>query len=185
MAFPTTSVYLVQNAGGWDPVHRRHPVIDFMTDYEEAFHSGSMKSSGTHAPWHTDDFNFTKPDLTTITNGPAAFAALLEMYAPFSASYHDPQYYVIWETATGYVLAGAAFIYSNFVVPGAEGKKEKDLGGREWDFKALGSFQFTYVKDPTGPKGLKLKAQSLVADGIPLAKELIKRKMATAEQILS
>src|SRR5438045_2970439 len=122
MSYPTTPAY-VQICNGWEPRLKEHPVFDWMFDYEAGFDWGDMKS-GPHSPWHADDFAFTKPNGQTITGGDPAWKALLEMYAPFSAHYHEPAWFVIWETASGYVLVGQANMYGNFHVPGEKTKKD-------------------------------------------------------------
>lgn len=175
---------MVQNAGGWPDEHKKHPVVDWMHDYERAFDFGNMKAEG-HVPWATDDFTFSQCGAPSAPGGAAAFAALVGVYAPLSAHYHEPHCYLIWENDKGYEMTGVAYMYGNFHVPRDGAEKVKDLEGREWDFKGLGSFYFVYEKDPTGPKGLKLKSEVLIADGLPLVKELVKRGMATSEQVLA
>jgi hypothetical protein len=125
----------------------------------------------------------TRPSGETIRGGEAAWEALKEMYAVFTAYYHEPMWYIIWETEAGYFLTGQAIMYGNFPVEGAT--KVKDLEGREWDFAGPGAFSFEYAKDPTGPKGLKLKGEKLCADGIGLVKALVARGMCNAEQGLA
>jgi hypothetical protein len=184
MALPTIPTYLVQNAGGWPDEHNKHPAVDWIHNYEQAFDFGDMKTQG-HAPWSTDDFTFSYCGAPSAPAGPAAFAALVERYAPLKAHYHEPHCYLIWENDTGYELTGVAYMYGNFHAPRDDVEKVKDEEGREWDFKGLGSFYFVFVKDQEGPKGLKMKSEVLIADGLPLAKELVKRGMATTEQILA
>jgi hypothetical protein len=184
MGLPTTPVYLVQNAGGWPDEHNKHPVVEWIHDYEQAFDFGNMKKEG-HAPWNTDDFTFSYGGAPSAPAGPAAFAAAVEKYAPFRAHYHEPHYYLIWENDTGYELTGVAYLYGNLQNPHNDSEKVKDLEGREWDFKGLGSFYFVFVKDSNGPKGLKLKSEVLITDSFPLAKEMVKRGMVTMEQVLA
>src|SRR5271168_1416887 len=107
---------LFVNVKGWDVDRREHPVIDWMFDYEAAFDFGDMKS-GPHSPWHADDFSYTKPTGVCVTGGAAAWAALLEMYAPFSAYYHEPSFFVVWETPTGYELFGSAKVFAKLLAP--------------------------------------------------------------------
>jgi hypothetical protein len=181
MSYTTVPAY-IQHVKGWESRCREHPVMDWMSDYEAAFDWGDMKS-GPHSPWHADDFSYTKPTGECVTGGAAAWAALLEMYAPFSAHYHEPFFYAIWETETGYELFGSAKMFVKLLVPGEQTKT--DLEGRKWDLELPGAFHFDYVKDPSGPKGLKLKGQKLFADGIPIVAEMVKRGMVTPEQVLA
>lgn len=180
MPYATVPAY-IQYVKGWEVRYREHPVIDWMFDYEAAFDWGNMRA-GPHYPWHADDFSFTKSTGECVTGGERAWAALLEMYAPFTSHYHEPFFYVIWETATGYELIGAAKVFARLPAPGEQTKT--DLEGRKWDLELPGAFHFEYVKDPSGPKGLKLKGQKLYADGIPMVGEMVKRGMVTPEQVL-
>src|SRR5271163_4001722 len=179
MSYLTQPTYLV-SVPGWDPRTREHPVIDWMFDYEDAFDWGDMKS-GPHTPWHSDDFTFTKPTGVSSPPGAPSWAALLEKYAPFSAHYHEPLHFIVYETSSGYELTGVANIFANLQVPGE--KTKSDLQGRKWEIQAPGAFHFVYEKDPSGPKGLKIKSQELYADGIPLVGEMVKRGMVTWDQV--
>jgi hypothetical protein len=181
MSYATKPAFIVESCEGWEPKLLEHPVFDWMQDYEEAFDFGDMKS-GPHTPWHTDDFAYTKPNGETITGGAPAWAAGLEMYAPLAGHYHEPRWGVIWEMENGYVLTGGANFYGNLPVPGD--KKHKDLKGREWDVAGPGVFYFEYVKDPTGPKGLKIKTEKIYANPLVMAGEMVKRGMLTADEVI-
>jgi hypothetical protein len=177
MPFATSPAY-IQYVQGWEPRIREHPVIDWMFDYEEAFDFGDMKS-GPHAPWHADDFVYVKSGEASGAGAPS-WAKLISDYAPFASHYHEPRYFIVYETATGFELMGWANIFGNFLVPGE--KNKADLKGRKWEMMAPGAFHFIFEKDASGPKGLKLKKQELFADGIPLVGELVKRGMVTWEE---
>ena len=182
MSYPTKPAYIVESCDGWEPKLLEHPVFDWMQDHEEAFDWGDMKS-GPHTPWHTDDFTFTSPTGETIEGGAPAWDGVVKMYAPLVGHYHEPRWFVIWETENGYILTGSAIMYGNLPVPGD--KKHKDLKGREWDVAGPGAFHFEYVKDPSGPKGLKMKAEKIYANVLLLAAEMVKRGMVTADQVFA
>lgn len=181
MSFATTPAY-IYSIKGWEKQYREIPVIDWMFDYEAAFDWGDMKS-GPHTPWHADDFSYTKPTGVCVTGGEAAWAALLEGYSPFSSHYHEPFFFIIWDTPTGYGLFGCAKVFGKLHAPGELTKT--DLEGRKWDVEIPGAFLFEYVKDPSGPKGLKLKSQKLFADGVPVICDMIKRGMVTIDQVMA
>lgn len=177
MSFPTTPTY-IQHILGWPEHTREHPVIDWMFDYEKALDWGDMKS-GPYTAWHSDDFVYAKSGVAHPP-GAVSWAKFLSDYAPFTAHYHEPIYYVLHETETGWELIGEANVYVKLPVPG--GEKVKDGEGREWDMKAPGAFHFIFLKDPSGPKGIKMQKQIIYADMLPVAKELVKRGMITWEQ---
>ena len=181
MPYPTVPAY-IQSAKGWETRFREHPVMDWLTDYEVALDTGDMKS-GPHTPWHADDFSFTKPTGESFSGGAPAWAAFLEMHAPFKAHYLEPLFFVIWETPTGYDLFGSAHWYGNLHAPGAPTKT--DLQGRKWDVVNSAATHIKFVKDPSGPKGLKLQNQVLFSDGSAMLGEMVKRGMVTPEQVLA
>lgn len=76
-----------------------------------------------------------------------------------------------------------AKIFAKLPAPGEQTKT--DLQGRKWDIEVPAAFHFVYVKDTSGPKGLKLKSQKLYGDSMPMVGEMIKRGMVTPEQILA
>jgi hypothetical protein len=180
MSYTTFPAY-IQYAKGWETRFQEHPVMDWLSDYEVAFDTGDMKS-GPHTPWHADDYSFTKPTGECITGGAPAWAAFLEMYRPFSAHFLEPFFFIIWETPTGYELIGTVRLFGNLAVPGE--RTQTDLQGRKWDIGAPGATHLKFVKDPSGPKGLKLNSEEVFTDGIPVIGEMIKRGMVTPEQIL-
>jgi hypothetical protein len=180
MSYPTKPAYIVESCDGWEPKLCEHPVFDWMYDYEQGFDWGDIKS-GPHTPWHTDDYTFTNPTGETISGGAAAWAASLERFAPLAGHYHEPRSFVIWETMNGYKLTGSAVIYGNLRVPGE--KKHKDLKGREWDIAGPVAYDIECVKDPSGPKGLKVKAQKVCFNTLPLAAEMVKRGVVTTDQV--
>jgi hypothetical protein len=181
MSYTTVPAY-IQHVKGWESRCREHPVMDWMSDYEAAFDWGDMKS-GPYTAWHTDDFSFTKSTGERIASGAPSWAAVLEIVAPFSAHYFEPFFFIVWETPTGYEFFGIAKIYGKLHAPGEQTKT--DLEGRKWDVEAPAASLFEFVKDPSGPKGLKLKGQKLFADGIPMIGEMVKRGMVTPEQVLA
>ena len=182
MAYLSKPAYVVDKAEGWNPKHREHPVIDWMWDFEQAFDWGDMKTSGP-APWFSDEFVFTHPSGKVYTGIKASWEGLLEMYSLVAGHYHEPAQYIIWETDNGYKLTGIAKLYTNLPVEGVT--KYKDLNGREWDTVGNGGFTFEYVKDASGPKGLKLTSEIICADPLGMMSEIINRKMCTAEDIFA
>ena len=179
MSFKTVPAY-VQYPGGWPEETREHPVIDFFFEFEKALDFGDLKTKDYPADFLTADF-VQQSNGTAYPPGKTSWDRYMAEIAAFTAHYHEPQYYVIHETATGWELTGIAILYVNLPVPG-DGKV-KDLLGREWDFKMQGvAFHFDLVKDPSGVKGVKIGKQEVVANMMALAAELVKKGMMTWEQ---
>jgi hypothetical protein len=175
----TTTPALIQHVQGWDTRLREHPIIDWMFDYEEVLDSDELKQGGL-APWHADDFVYAKNGVTAEP-GAASWAKLLNDYGPFSAHYHEPEFVVAYETATGGELMGVANIYANFVIPGEQTKT--DLKGRTWELKSAAYFHFVWVKDATGPKGLKLQREEIIAGGLLMVNAMMQKGMVTWDQV--
>jgi hypothetical protein len=182
MTFTNTPVYVVDNAQGWQEKHREHPAIAWQWEMEKKLDYGNLLNEG-YEEFVTDDFTFTSPDNITTKGREAAWAKVKEMYQFFTAQYHEPEEYIIWETNEGWKLMGRASMYVNFPVPLENASTVKDLNGEEWHFKLPATFKFEWVKDPSGPKGLKIKEEVVVADGLPLMNQLVKRGMVTWEQV--
>ena len=180
MSFPTTSAY-IQNCKGWEPRLREHPAMDWMFDFCEAFDNGDMKSR-PYTEWHTEDFTLYKENGKVFT-GAEAWAADLEAVAPFAKQTHEPVWLCISETPTGYEFVGNAKLFFNLLVPGE--KSLVDVQGREWDGVIQGMFHFTFVRDPTGPKGLKMSVEKVFADGSPVISLLLKRGMLKPEELIA
>ena len=182
MSFTNKPVYIVDDAQGWQEKFKEHPVMDWQWDFEKLFDFGNLKEEGYQA-WLTDDFSFTAPYGATTTGLEAAWAQVKDTYQFFTAYYHEPIEYIVWETETGWKLTGRAFMYVNFPVPLEGATKVADLTGKEWDWKMIGMFTFEWVKDPSGPKGIKMKRWDVVADGFPMMNEMVKRGMVTFDQV--
>ncbi|KUJ23776.1 uncharacterized protein LY89DRAFT_662578 [Mollisia scopiformis] len=180
MSYPTIPAYQTQ-ANGAEKLSREHPVLDFLIDHQEAFDTGKMKTE-PYTVFHVDDFVFTKSDGTVLPPGEASWKGLLEGYAPFNKHYHEGRYACIYERNGIWEMVGFANVYANLLVPGE--KTKKDQSGRQWDVLVPGAFLFTCVKDPTGPKGFKVKSMTLFGDGVPVVGEMMKRGMVKAEDLV-
>jgi len=179
MSYPTTPAFVVHCKGA-EPSLREHPVSDFLVNHQQAFDNGNMKNE-PYTVFHTDDFTFTKTDGTTLPPGEASWKGWLEIYAPFTEHYHEARQVCVYERNGGWEMVGSANIYANLQVPGE--KTKTDLTGRKWDITSPGTFVFNCVKDPSGPKGFKLKSTTLFGDGVPVLREMMKRGMVKPEDL--
>jgi hypothetical protein len=152
-----------------------------MFEHEEQFDLGDMKLK-PYTWFHTEDFTYTNPEGTTFEPGQASWDGWVKPYTAFSEHFHEPHYFVVYEKDGGYELTGVAYIFANLLVPGE--KTKTDLQGRQWDVATPGSFWFKYVKDPSGPTGLKLKAARMCGNEVPILGEMIKRGMVKPEELV-
>ena len=181
MSYSTTPAY-IHHCNGWEDRFKEHPVFEWMFDYTTAFDKGDMKA-GPYTKWHTADFAYTLSNGVTLPPGEPSWAATLELYAPFTEHFHEPRWFAVWETPNGYDLTGHARLYADLPVPGD--KTKEDLSGRKWDVCGFGMFQFSFTKDESGPRGLKMAATKLYSDPSPLMGEMVKRGMVKGEDILA
>ncbi|KAL6240705.1 hypothetical protein RBB50_012415 [Rhinocladiella similis] len=179
MSPPTTPAVIV-HIDGTDKSYRQHPVLDFLFTHQEAFDHGNMKTE-PYTQFHTKDFVFTKSDGTVLPAGEASWNGWLEGYAPFTEHLHEARYCCVYERNGGWEMMGVAHVFANLPVPGE--KTKTDLSGRKWDVAVPGSFLFTCVADPGGPKGFKVKSMTLYGDGTPVVSEMIKRGMIKPEDL--
>jgi hypothetical protein len=179
MSYPTTPAYYAY-ATGAEKLPRDHPVLDFLNDHQEAFDTGNMKNE-PYTVFHTADWTFTKSDGTVLPPGEASWRAWLEGYGPFSEHFHEARYACIYERNGCWEMIGFANVYANLVVPGE--KTKTDSAGRQWDVVVPGALFFTCVRDPAGPKGFKVKATTVFADGLPVVGEMVKRGMVKPEDL--
>lgn len=175
----TKPVFYVANSRGWPSEFASHEAWTWLSDHEKVFDFGDLKTSGEHTKWITDDFEFTTPFGQKTVGLEPSWAALLRTYAFFSAHYHEPQEFVVWETDNGYKLMGQAYMYVKFVGDKQVGDGVQDLEGRKWDARFMGKFFFEWVRDPQGHKGLKMKREDVTADGFPMFAALVERGVVT------
>ncbi|KIX98977.1 uncharacterized protein Z520_05438 [Fonsecaea multimorphosa CBS 102226] len=160
---------------------RKHlPILDFLFDHAEAFDQRDMKR-GPYTTYQTDDFVFTKADGTVFPPGEASWQGWLAGYAPFTEHLHEARYCNVYERNGEWEMMGVANMFANLAAPGE--KTKPDLSGKLWDVVVPGAFLFKCVKDPSGPKGFKVKAMTLYGDGTPVVAEMIKRGMLKPEDL--
>lgn len=177
----TVPAYIVYiNAGDSEKKFREHPVLDFLFHHQESFDHGNMKTQ-PYTEFHAHEFVFTKSDGTVFPPGEASWKGWLEGYAPFTEHLHEARYCCVYERGGGWEMIGVAHLFANLVVPGE--KTKTDRSGRQWDIEVPGVMVFNCVPDPSGPKGFKVRAITLFADGTPVLGAMIKRGMVKQEDL--
>ncbi|KAF2678184.1 hypothetical protein K458DRAFT_409155 [Lentithecium fluviatile CBS 122367] len=177
MSFPTKPAFI--HYGTWDDESRAHECMKWMEQYT---HAADRKAWDTEpsSNWFTSDCALYKPTGEVISGGDAAWNAIKEVYAPFSEHLHIPQFIVVWERENGWEMLGVATLYWNLPVPG-EGGKVKDVKGKEWDGAGPAAFDFWYRKTDAG---IRLEKEAIYADSSAAVKEMVKRGMVKAEDVM-
>jgi hypothetical protein len=181
MSFPTTTAF-IHSCKGWDETTRLHPAMKWFEKYALLFNSGQMFSKSS-SEWHTENFSYHKSTGEIIEGGTKAFDALKETYAPFDGTNHEPNFLICWETKDGWEMLGQALLYGNLKAPGGSGKVHTDVTGQKWDVGVPSAFHFAYVKDSSGPEGIKLERTDIFSDSAPVLVEMLKRGMLKPEQL--
>ncbi|KAJ4368431.1 hypothetical protein N0V83_006788 [Neocucurbitaria cava] len=182
MSFPTQPAYV--HYGTWDDKSRQHEYMKWMEQYTNAVDRKAWDtepSSNWFAPTHT----LHKTSGETVSGGDASWAALrTEVYAPFAAHLHDPQFFVVWEKDDGWEMLGVATLYWNLAAPGGSGEKKSVKGrdGKEWDGAGPAAFNFHYVKGSDGQ--IRMKSSATYADPSTAVVGMLKKGMMKPEDLL-
>jgi len=170
----------ISHSRGWE-VAKQHPCMAWMARYtQHAFNNDAVrKDSAEFGKWHTADFIHINADGTKYTGWDETFAALQQIYAPFTSFCHEPVFVNCWETEDGWEMVGQATMFADLPVPGGD-KTHTDLTGKKWDLGLPGMFHFWYVKDKSGPDGIKMKRSDVFSDTFPAIQEMMKRGMIKA-----
>ncbi|KAJ9639319.1 hypothetical protein H2201_008311 [Coniosporium apollinis] len=181
MSYQTTPAFIKYCPKGWDDV-RSHPAMAWMEKYTNMFDSRAAFDA-PHSDWHTSDYTLHEANGTIVSGGEAGWAALKNIYSPFSAHLHDPTFLIWWETEKGWEMIGQADMCANLAAPG--GQKKKDRNGNEWDVIIPSAFHFEYVKDDGAQHdGILLRRTEILADSGPAVVEMMKRGMLKPEELM-
>ncbi|QDS74411.1 hypothetical protein FKW77_005829 [Venturia effusa] len=182
MSFSTKPTFVVWNVGGFEQ-SRSHPAMAWMENYTKMWDDRKVSEENA-AEWNTTDYVFTDGKGVSTKGAVEAHRAATAVYAPFSEYHHEPDGPLsCWETENGYFMMGQATLFADLPVPG-ETKSKVDVEGRKWDFAIPAMFQFEYVKDASGPGGLKMKSNTNFSDPTPAVVEMLKRGMLKPVQLM-
>jgi len=182
MSYPTEPVYI--HTGGWDDETRSHPALKFMEHFTVDILDG-RKWDSEPSSFYCSDFILQKSDGTVIKGAEEGWAAVQQIYGPFTAQTHEPNYLMANETADGWHAIGEARLFVN--LPGSPSpgeQKVKDGKGKEWDAVIPSAFEFHYVKDESAEMGMKLALTKIFGDPLPALGPLLKRGVLKPEDLL-
>jgi len=179
----TTKPTFVYN-GGWSDETRAHPAMKWMEDYTvNVVDAKNFDVPSTK--YRVADFVLQKSDGTIIQGADPAWEAEKQIYNQFLAHCHEPQGLMCCETEFGWEMIGQADVY--VILPGDAGpgeKKVKSKSGKEWDAVMPSAFRFEYVKDVSGPDGIKFSSAKIFSDPLPALSLLLKRGVLNPEDLL-
>jgi hypothetical protein len=84
------------------------------------------------------------------------------------------------EEENGWAAFGHAKTYIGF--EGVDGKIS-DKEGKKWSTIVEAAFRFWYVKDESGPQGIKLKETMIYADPMPAVGFMLQNGIVTAKDL--
>ncbi|ORY19303.1 hypothetical protein BCR34DRAFT_210604 [Clohesyomyces aquaticus] len=177
MSYPTKPAFI--HYGSFDEEIRAHPCMNWMEQYTLAADRKAWDTE-PYSNWFTEDCALHKSTGEVVCGGDAAWKAIKEVYAPFSEHQHIPQFIAVWERENGWEMLGVATLYWSLPVPG-EGVKVKDDNGKEWDGAGPAAFDFWYRKTNAG---IRLEKEAIYVDSSVAVKEMVKRGMLKAEDIV-
>ncbi|KAK5685444.1 hypothetical protein LTS10_003522 [Elasticomyces elasticus] len=179
MSFPTKEAFIY--AGTWDETTRKHPAMKWMEHYTKNVVDARRFDEPATSVGHTLDWTLQKSTGEVVEGADKAWAALQEVYAPFSEHVHNPSFLACWETEKGWDMIGIAYLWYNLQAPG-DGKI-KGYGGKEWDGVLPGAFKFSYVK--SGDDGVQLARTEIFSDPSAALVQMLKRGMLKPEQLMA
>ena len=192
MSYPTQPAFI--HTGTWSAETRAHPALKFLEEYAATHFDQQAWNTNHYSEWHTHDWHFQKPDNTVHSGGHEAWTeGIPSIYGRFSGHWHDPTFFVVWETEEGYEMIGQANVWLDLDVAEGELEKKKgewekvkDRNGKEWDAVMPGSFHFGFVKAEGGGEnghGLLMNYTQMFADSAPVTGLMIKAGLVTKEDL--
>jgi hypothetical protein len=182
MSIPTKPAFV--HFGDWDDSTRKDPSQKWM---EFVVHSifDAHKWETPYSDIYTDDLTLLKPDGTEVKGGEPAWAAVAELFGPFTSQITIPFYLVTTETEYGWEMIGLANIFGDLPGNPASGEvKTKDDYGKEWDAKMSGGFRFQYRKvDGAKYDGILLQMVQIFTDSAPVMTKMIGRGLLKASDL--
>lgn len=162
--------------GDWDEATRKEPSQKW---FEKIAHEifDAHKWETPYSELYTDDMELLNPDGSTVKGGKEAWAAVAQLYGPFTTQRTQPFYMVVTETDYGWEMIGQAWIFGN--LPGEPAKGEQkvmDKSGKAWDVGMAGAFRFQYRKVDGAKHGdILLQMVHIMTDTGPLLMRMMGR----------
>ncbi|KAL9568842.1 hypothetical protein ACKAV7_006987 [Fusarium commune] len=117
MSYPTKPCF-VGSFEGWDDKALKHPIMQYLSNFNTDFCETKVAHSGPHTKWFTQDFEF-------------------QTQKPLSAFIQD--------TEDGYNGMVYGNLYTNFVEPGE--KKYLDKKGMNWELRVNSESLLPYLRE--------------------------------------
>ncbi|KAK5170611.1 uncharacterized protein LTR77_005200 [Saxophila tyrrhenica] len=178
MAYPTVQAFV--HYGSWDDETRSHPAMKWMEDYTKSVvDSKAWQTDTSPLEHHTPDFHLQRSNGTITQGAEAAWSALAEIYGPFAAHKHDPEFLLTFDVEDGWRMIGVANVFFKFA--GSDGGAITDPQGEKWDGVSPAAFSFRYVKEG---EGIKLKETKIFSDPSPALKLMLQDGALDGEHLV-
>lgn len=179
MAFPTQPAFVIDHTG-WK-ADSPHPMVRFVYDHTVLLDSHRFGEGD--ALYDLNKYKLIKSTGEAFT-GKTALEQVAAQFALFAENFHEPEFAIVHETATGgYRFFGSAKLFANLVVPGGD-KKFEDSRGRKWQVCGRGAFLIDAEKDASSPSGLLFTFTQIFSDPTEIVKEAIKVGAIPVEALL-
>ncbi|KAH7243782.1 hypothetical protein MRS44_017148 [Fusarium solani] len=177
MSYPTKPCF-VGSFKGWDNEALKHPALQYLNDLNTDFGETKVAHSGPHTKWSTQDWEFQAQN-GQVLRGEEAWKRLIHSARFYDKLSIDPLCAFIQDTEDGYDGILYANLYTNFVKPGE--KNQSDNKGIEWEMRIPRTYRLTFVKDSSGPHGLKLSKLAIVGDVMGTMATAVRKGLVSQE----
>ncbi|KAM5350083.1 hypothetical protein ACJ41O_006588 [Fusarium nematophilum] len=174
--------------------------MQYLNDLNTDFGETKVAHSEPHTKWSTQDWEFQAQN-GQVLRGEEAWKRLIHSARFYDKLSIDPLSAFIQDTEDGYDGILYANLYTNFVKPGE--KNESDNKGIEWEMRVSillrmcepagqllnviqipRAYRLTFVKDSSGPHGLKLNKLAIVGDVMGTMATAVRKGLVSQENAL-
>lgn len=198
MSFPTKLCFVI-SCQGWDKELLKHPAMEYLNDLNMAFGETKAAHSEPHTKWSTQDWEF-QAQSGQVLRGEEAWKRVIHTTRFYDKFSMEPLSAFIQDTEDGYDGIVYGNLYTNFVELGE--KKHTDSKGIEWELRVSISlrmresagqllnimqipraYRLTFMKDSSGPHGLKLSKLAIVGDTLSTMAAAVHKGLVSQENV--
>ncbi|EGU85077.1 hypothetical protein FOXB_04408 [Fusarium oxysporum f. sp. conglutinans Fo5176] len=165
MSYPTKPCF-VGSFKGWDDKALKHPIMQYLSNLNTDFCETKVAHSGPHTKWFTQDFEFQAQSGQTL-RGEEAWKRLVHTARFYNKFSMEPLSAFIQDIEGGYNEPGE--------------KNYSDNKGINWELRIPRAYYLTFVKDSSGPHGLKISNLVIVGDTLGTMAAAVHKGMVLQE----
>ncbi|KAJ3464839.1 hypothetical protein MRS44_009625 [Fusarium solani] len=167
---------------GWDNEALKHPVMQYLNTLNTDFCETKVAHPEPHTKWFTQEFEL-QTQTGQVLRGEEAWKRMIHTTRFYDKFSMEPISAFIQGTEDGYDGMVYGNMYTNFVEPGE--KKHSDNKGIEWELRIPRAYRLTFLKDSSGPHGLKISNLVIVGDTLGTMAAAVRKGMVSQENAFS